>query len=170
MSKSLLKIWRCDQTLYRYLVGKFLHIKRDWEQPLPCRISLSVAISTSRVLLCHRIQYFVKVFSVSQSLSLPPPLPGHMTNWSGDLCWPMTGTGVIVDMWLPPIQKCAKVIKPMTCDTWHVIRGTRQVTRDTWHVTCCGGWTFFQNFSSLALMAWEWRCTEDISTNHQSVS
>ena len=35
----------------------------------------------------------------------------------------------------------------MTCDTWHV-------TRDTWHMTCDmfgGGWTFSQNFSSLAL-------------------
>ena len=33
---------------------------------------------------------------------LPPSLSmantGHMTNWSGDLCWPMTGTGVAGDM------------------------------------------------------------------------
>ena len=36
----------------------------------------------------------------------------------------------------------------VTCDTWHV---TRDMTRDTWHVTCLGGWTFSQNFSSLAL-------------------
>ena len=28
---------------------------------------------------------------------------------------------------------------------WHM-------TPDTWHVTCCGGWTFFKNFSSLALV------------------
>ena len=33
----------------------------------------------------------------------------------------------------------------MTRDTWHV------TWRDTWHVTCLGGWTFYQNFSSLAI-------------------
>ena len=31
---------------------------------------------------------------------------------------------------------------------WHM---THDVTRDTWHVTCLCGWTFSQNFSSLAL-------------------
>ena len=31
----------------------------------------------------------------------------------------------------------------VTRDTWHV-------SHDTWHVTCCGGWTFFHNFSFLA--------------------
>ena len=33
----------------------------------------------------------------------------------------------------------------VTCDMWHVTRA-----RDTWHVTCLRGWTFSQNFSSLA--------------------
>ena len=45
--------------------------------------------------------------------------------------------------------------KIVTCDTWHVTRDTWHVTwRDTWHMTCDmfgGGWTFSQNFSSLAL-------------------
>ena len=39
----------------------------------------------------------------------------------------------------------------MTCDTWHVTCDTWHVTRGIWHVTCLGGWTFSQNFSSLAL-------------------
>ena len=49
------------------------------------------------------------------------------------------------------------VPKKMTCDTWnvthdtwHVTCDTRHVTQDMWHVTWCGGWTFSQNFSSLA--------------------
>ena len=43
----------------------------------------------------------------------------------------------------------------VTCDMWHV-------TCDAWHVR--GGWTFCQNVSFLALMVWEWRYFEDIST------
>ena len=39
----------------------------------------------------------------------------------------------------------------MTCDTWHVARDMWHVTRDMWHMTHLGGWTFSQNFSSLAL-------------------
>ena len=39
----------------------------------------------------------------------------------------------------------------VTRDMWHVTRDMWQVTRDTWHVTHLGGWTFSQNFSSLAL-------------------
>ena len=37
---------------------------------------------------------------------------------------------------------------------WHV-------TRYTWHVTCCGGWTLPQNFSSLALVVCDLRYLED---------
>ena len=44
-----------------------------------------------------------------------------------------------------------------TCDTWHV-------THDTWHMTHSVGWTFSQNFSSLALLVWDWECLEDILT------
>ena len=39
----------------------------------------------------------------------------------------------------------------VTCDTWHVTRDTWYVTHDMWHVTRFRGWTFSQNFSSLAL-------------------
>ena len=67
----------------------------------------------------------------------------------------------------------------MTHDTWH---GTRDmllyyifgsktalvymwhVTCDTWHMTGMGRWTFSQNFSSPALMVWEWRFVEDIQS------
>ena len=47
----------------------------------------------------------------------------------------------------------------MTHDMWHV-------THDIWNMHMTGGkrWTFFQNFSFLALTVWEWRCSEDIST------
>ena len=38
----------------------------------------------------------------------------------------------------------------MTCDTWHVTCDMWHVTRDMWHMTGWGGWTFSQNFSSLA--------------------
>ena len=43
----------------------------------------------------------------------------------------------------------------MTGDTWHV-------TRDTWHITHSMGWTFIQNFTSLALPVWDWQCLEYI--------
>ena len=47
----------------------------------------------------------------------------------------------------------------MTCDTW-------RMKCDTLHKTCDkrGRWAFPQNFSSLALTLWEWRCSEYIST------
>ena len=35
---------------------------------------------------------------------------GHMTIWSGDLCWPMTGTGETAHRW------------HVTCRTWHITR------------------------------------------------
>ena len=42
------------------------------------------------------------------------------------------------------------------CDMWHV-------TCDTWHVvTCCRGWTFSQNFSSLALTVCDLWYYEDL--------
>ena len=39
-----------------------------------------------------------------------------------------------------------------THDMWHMTHDVTQ--RDTWHMTCnmFGGWTFSQNFSSLALV------------------
>ena len=39
-----------------------------------------------------------------------------------------------------------------------------QVTRDLWHMTHRVGWTFSQNFISLALPVWDWHFLEDIWT------
>ena len=36
-----------------------------------------------------------------------------------------------------------------------------------WHMTGEGRWTFSQNFSSLALTVWEWRCSKNISTKKE---
>ena len=47
-----------------------------------------------------------------------------------------------------------------TCDTWHV-----HVTYDMWHRTHGGGWTFSQNFSSLALTIWAGKWFEDLEEN-----
>ena len=45
---------------------------------------------------------------------------------------------------------------------WQVTRDRWHVTRDTWHMTHSVGWTFSQNFNSLALPVWDWECLEDI--------
>ena len=55
----------------------------------------------------------------------------------------------------------------VTCDTWHVTRDTWHVTSDMWQVTCdtwhvWGGWTFSQNFSSLALTVCDLWYYEDL--------
>ena len=50
----------------------------------------------------------------------------------------------------------------MTVDTWKLTCDTRHVTRDTWHLTCLGGWTFSQNFSSLALTVCDLWYYEDL--------
>ena len=52
----------------------------------------------------------------------------------------------------------------VTRDTWQVTRDTWHVTRDRWHMTHSVGWTFYKNFSSLALPVWDWQCFEYIST------
>ena len=69
----------------------------------------------------------------------------------------------------PPISSTAlsgkkRKKKKLTRDTWHVTRDTWHVTRDTWHVThdTLGGWTFSQNFSSLALTVCDLWYYEDI--------
>ena len=46
---------------------------------------------------------------------------------------------------------------------WHV-------TRDTWHVTCLGGWTFSQNFSSLALTVCDLWYYEDLEEKADSLT
>ena len=33
-----------------------------------------------------------------------------------------------------------------------------------WHMTHIVGWTFSQNFDSLAFPVWDWECLEDILT------
>ena len=55
------------------------------------------------------------------------------------------------------VKKKEKKKWHMTCDIW-------RVTRDMWHETCCGGWTFCQNLSSLALTVndlWFYEYLED---------
>ena len=58
----------------------------------------------------------------------------------------------------------------LTPDTGHMTHDTWHLTYDTWHVAHGGGWTFSQNFSSPALMVWDWQCPENISTNHDWLS
>ena len=65
--------------------------------------------------------------------------------------WPLTCDTwhVTCDMWHLRHDKL-----PLTFDTWHM-------THNIWHVTHGGGWTFSQNFSSLALTVWDLWCLED---------
>ena len=64
----------------------------------------------------------------------------------------------------------------VTCDMWHVTCDMWHVTHDMWHLTHdiwqVGEGDFFLLlfFSSLALTVWEWRCSEDISTNHDLIN
>ena len=39
---------------------------------------------------------------------------------------------------------------------WHVTHDMWHMTCYIWHVTCYGGWSLSQNFSSLALKAYDW--------------
>ena len=63
-------------------------------------------------------------------------------------------------------------LKIVTHDMWHVTWDTSHMTHDTFHVTHdrWGRWTYPQNFSSLALTVWEWRCSEDISAKDHWVN
>ena len=67
---------------------------------------LQIFIETNQ----HKPNKQTKILPTSVPHSPPPLLPGHMTNWSGELCSTLTGTGV-------------------TGYTWHV-------TCDMWHLTC----------------------------------
>ena len=58
----------------------------------------------------------------------------------------------------------------MIPDTWHLTPDTWNVTCDMWHVTHGGGWTFSQNFSSLAPTVWDLWCHEDWEEKDRSVS
>ena len=53
----------------------------------------------------------------------------------------------------------------VTCDTWHVTRDC-----DMWHVTRLGGWTFSQNFSSLALTVCDLWYYEDLEERDDSIT
>ena len=53
---------------------------------------------------------------------------------------------------------------------WHVTRDMWHVTRDMWHVTGGRKCTFSQNFSSLALLAWEWRFVEYLEEKDDSLT
>ena len=52
----------------------------------------------------------------------------------------------------------------ITGDRWHVTCDRWHLPHDIWHMTDSVGWTFSQNFSSLALPVWDWQCSEDIWT------
>ena len=67
-------------------------------------------------------------------------------------------------------RKKEKRKEKMTCDTWHVIRDTWHVTRDMWHVTHLGGWTFSQNFSSLAHIVCDLWYYEDLEEKDESLN
>ena len=68
-------------------------------------------------------------------------------------------------------KKIKKYMWHVTCDTWHVTRDMWQVTRDTsWHVTCLVGWTFSQNFSSLALTVCDSWYYEDLEEKDDSAN
>ena len=60
------------------------------------------------------------------------------------------------------LKKIKKILH-VTRDMWHV-------TRDTWHVTCLGGWTFSQNFSSLALTVCDLCYYEDLEEKAEWVT
>ena len=48
---------------------------------------------------------------------------------------------------------------------WHITCDT-----DTWYVTCLGGWTFSQNFSSLALIICDLWYYEDLEEKDDSIT
>ena len=66
-----------------------------------------------------------------------------------------------------PKKKKRKNMWHVTCDMWHV---TCDVTLDTWHETCLGGWTFSQNFSSLALTVCDFWYYEDLEEKDESLN
>ena len=56
----------------------------------------------------------------------------------------------------------------VTPDTWHLSPDTGYVTHDMWHML--RGWTFSQNFSSLALTVWDRECLEDSERKDDSMN
>ena len=84
-------------------------------------------------------------------------------------CWKYPETKFflvkLIGQWIPDgegrriARNIHKIIfsfsKVGTRDTWHV-------TNYTWHMTGWGMWTFCQNFSSLTVTVWQWRCFEEV--------
>ena len=62
------------------------------------------------------------------------------------------------------------LLKNQKWDMWHATFDTWHVTCETWHETHGGRWTFCNNFRSLAHTVWEWRLSENLEENHQSVN
>ena len=62
----------------------------------------------------------------------------------------------------PPISSTTLSGEKKEKKKWHMTRDMWHVTRDMWHVTRLGGWTFTQNFSSLALTVCDLWYYEDI--------
>ena len=67
------------------------------------------------------------------------------------------------------VQKKQKNMWHMTCDTWHMTHDTWHMTHDTWHVWG-GGWTFSQNFSSLALTVCDLWYYEDLEEKDEWIN
>ena len=67
-----------------------------------------------------------------------------------------------------PQTEKKKKQKKITCDTWHLTVDTCLVTCDKWHMIHdrWGEVNLLSNFSSLALMVWEWRCFEDFCVSN----
>ena len=63
-----------------------------------------------------------------------------------------------------------KIKLHVTCDMWQVTHDTWHVTCDTWHVTRLGGWTFSQNFSTLALTVCDLWYYEDLEEKDESLN
>ena len=67
------------------------------------------------------------------------------------------------------VEKKKKIMRKkinMTPDTWHPTPDMWHLTPDTWHITHDGGWTYSQNFSSLALMFWVSWCFEGLEEKY----
>ena len=58
----------------------------------------------------------------------------------------------------------------VTCDMWNMTHDTWHMTRDTGHMTRLGGWTFSQNFSTLALTVCDLWYYEDLEEKDDSMN
>ena len=102
-------------------------------------------------------------FGVKTNFKVEAVLRMLLTTFKPDGAGPVDNT--------PSTDKLHHLVKKkklyVRCDTWHVTGDMWHVTRDTWHVTCLGGWTFSQNFSSLALIVCDLWYYEDLEKAHR---